>query len=224
MMRPKTPPKRPPVKTPPVRSESAPPKKAKASEPTEIKGSVGRVQPRTPSPKRAVEEMARNDAAARGSAPARAEVAKAAPVASAEVVTPISEEGREAPGLVAVPGQGRLSAVTVHGPPATSGVTSQAPTPTSPAGDSALGEGTAAPGPTHWSQAPIASPLPPSTAPMASGSDTEVCVACGVWITRPTCQLEAVQADRKWPFEAFCTSCDGATYPSSAEDTDWTSS
>jgi len=63
--------------------ESPPPKKAKASEPTEIKGSVGRVQPRTPSPKRAVEEMARNDAAARGSAPARAEVAKAAPVASA---------------------------------------------------------------------------------------------------------------------------------------------
>ena len=40
---------------------------------------LGRVQPRTPSPKRAVEEMARNDAAARGSAPAKAEAAKAAP-------------------------------------------------------------------------------------------------------------------------------------------------
>ena len=140
---------------------------------------MGRVQPRTPSPKRAVEEMARNDAAARGSAPARAEVAKAAPVASAEVVTPISEEGHvEAPGMVAVPGQGRLSAVTVHGALATSGVTSQAPTPTSPAGDSALGEGTAAPGSTHWSQAPIVSALPPSAAPMTLGSETEVCVAC----------------------------------------------
>ena len=56
VVRPKTPPKRPPIKTPPVKSV---PKKAKATEPTEIKGSVGRVQPRTPSPKRAVEEMAR---------------------------------------------------------------------------------------------------------------------------------------------------------------------
>ena len=88
VVRPKTPPKRPPVKTPPVKSV---PKKAKASEPTEIKGSVGRVQPRTPSPKRAVEEMARNDAAARGSAPVRAEVAKAVPAETTEVVTPVSE-------------------------------------------------------------------------------------------------------------------------------------
>ena len=45
---PKTPPKRPPAKTPPVKGV---PKKAKATEPAEIKGSVGRVQPRTPSPK-----------------------------------------------------------------------------------------------------------------------------------------------------------------------------
>ena len=181
--RPKTPPKRPPIKTPPVKSM---PKKAKASEPTEIKGSVRRMQPRTPSPKRAVEEMARNDVAARGSAPVRAEGAKAAPAEFAEVVTPVSEEGHgDAPGLV----QGRLSAVTDHGPPVTSGVSSQAPTPTSPAGDSALGEATAAPGSTHWSSAPIVSPLPAggatgalstpwSAAPMASGSETEVCVAC----------------------------------------------
>ena len=148
VVRPKTPPKRPPVKTPPA--VKSVPKKAKATEPTEIKGSVGRVQPRTPSPKRAVEEMARNDAAARGSAPVRADVAKAAPAETTEVVTPVSEEGYgDAPGLIAVPGQGRLSAVTVHGPPATPGVTSQAPTPTSPAGDSALGEGAAGPSSTH---------------------------------------------------------------------------
>ena len=83
VVRPKTPPKRPPIKTPPVKSV---PKKAKATEPTEIKGS-GRVQPRTPSPKRAVEEMARNDAAARGSAPAKAEAAKAPP-ATVDIVTP----------------------------------------------------------------------------------------------------------------------------------------
>ena len=93
----------------------------------------------------------------------RAEVAKAVPAETTEVVTPVSEEGHgDAPDLVAVPGQGRLSAVTVHGPPATSGVTSQAPTPTSPAGDSALGEGAAGPSSTHWSHAPVISPLPPT--------------------------------------------------------------
>ena len=137
VVRPKTSPKRPPAKTPPVKSV---PKKAKATEPTEIKGSVGRVQPRTPSPKRAVEEMARNDAAARGSAPAKAEAAKAAPAETMDLVTPVSEHGE--PPLVSVPGRGRLSAVTVHGPPATSGVSSAAPTPTSPAGDSVIAEST----------------------------------------------------------------------------------
>ena len=140
VVRPKTPPKRPPIKTPPVKSVR---KKAKATEPTEIKGSVGRVQPRTPSPKRAVEEMARDDAAARGSAPAKAEAAKAAPAETMDLVTPVSEHGE--PPLVSVPGHGRLSAVTVHGPPATPGVSSAAPTPTSPAGDSVVVEG--APGP-----------------------------------------------------------------------------
>ena len=113
--------------------------------------------------------MARNDAAARGSAPVRAEVAKAAPAETTEVVTPVSEEGHgDAPGLVAVPGQGRLSAVTVHGPPATPGVTSQTPTPTSPAGDSVIAEGAQGPSSTHWSQAPSAAPV---------GSETEVCMA-----------------------------------------------
>ena len=178
---------------------------------------TGRVQPRTPSSKRAVEEMARNDAAARGSVPVRAEVAKAAPAETTEVVTPVSEEGHgDAPGLVAVPGQGRLSAVTVHGPPVTSGVTSQAPTPTSPAGDSALGEGTAAPGSTHWSSAPIVSPSP---APMASGSETEVCVACqGSGLLNPQVNL------RLFRLIGSATLRTSAIHPSRAEDTDWTSS
>ena len=89
-VRPKTPSKRPPAKTPPVRSEPASPKKVKSA----------------PSPKRAVEQMARTDAAVRGSAPVRAEVAKA-PAETTEVVTPVSEHD-EAP-LVAVPGHRRLS-------------------------------------------------------------------------------------------------------------------
>ena len=95
-VRPKTPPKRPPAKTPPVKSV---PKKAKATDQTEIKGFVGRVQPRTPSPKRAVEQMARNDAAARGLAPVRAEIAKAPPATvdivtpTVDIVTPVSEHG-----------------------------------------------------------------------------------------------------------------------------------
>ena len=116
VVRPKAPPKRPPAKTPPVKSV---PKKAKATEPAEIKGSVGRVQPRTPSPKRAMEQMARNDAAARGSAPVRAETAKAPP-ATVDIVTPIVDivtpvsEHAETPQLIAAPGHGRLSALTVH--------------------------------------------------------------------------------------------------------------
>ena len=44
-------------------------------------------------------------------------------------MTPVSEHGE--PPLVSVPCHGRLSAVTVHGPPATPGVSSAAPTPTS---------------------------------------------------------------------------------------------
>ena len=173
VVRPKTPPKRPPIKTPPVKSV---PKKAKATEPTEIKGSVGRVQPRTPSPKRAVEEMARDDAAARGSAPAKAEAAKAAPAETMDLVTPVSEHGE--PSLVSVPGHGRLSAVTVHGPPATPGVSSAAPTPTSPAGDSVVAEGAPGPSSVHWSQAPVISPLTPTPPPAHVGSEMEVCVAC----------------------------------------------
>ena len=106
-------------------------------------------------------------------------MAKAAPAETTEVVTPVSEEGHgDAPGLVAVPGQGRLSAVTVHGPPATPGVTSQTPTPTSPAGDSVIAEGAPGPSSTHWSQAPVISPLPPTPSAAPVGSETEVCVAC----------------------------------------------
>ena len=53
VMRPKTP----PVKTPPVKSV---PKKAKATEPTEIKGSVGKVQPQTPSPNKTLVSESRS--------------------------------------------------------------------------------------------------------------------------------------------------------------------
>ena len=188
------------------------PKKAKATEQAEIKGSVGRVQPRTPSPKRAVEEMARNDAAARGSAPvralwpaeeralkdaaargsapAKAEAAKAAPVtvdiatpnATVDIVTPAGDSARQGDAhLVAAQGSGRLSALTAHHQTPAS---SQAPTPTSPAGDSIVaGEGSALPeahGPRsiHWSQAPVISPLPPTPPPAPVGGETEVCVAC----------------------------------------------
>ena len=175
VMRPKTPPKRPPIKTPPVKSV---PKKAKATEPTEIKGSVGRVQPRTPSPKRAVEEMARNDAAARGSAPAKAEAAKAPP-ATVDIVTPstavdivtpvVDSAGHGDAHLVAAQGSGRLSALTVHQP---TPVSSQAPTPTSPAGDSLVAGEAPGQGSTHWSNAPVISP------PAPVGGETEVCVAC----------------------------------------------
>ena len=84
----------------------------------------------------------------------------------------------------------RLSAITTHGPP-------QAPTPTSPAGDSGLGEvaALAAPGVAHWSQAPSVSPVPgvaamaPSTpwsqAPVVPGL-TESCLAChGSGVVQP---------------------------------------
>ena len=185
---PKTPPKRPPAKTPPVKGV---PKKAKATEPAEIKGSVGRVQPRTPSPKRALwpaEERARNDAAARGSAPAKAEAAKAPPVtvdivtpnAAVDIVTPVSDNARQADAHLAVaPGFGRLSALTTY---QATPASSQAPTPTSPAGDSLVAGETSAPVPAapssmHWSQAPI-SPLPPTPPVAPVGGETEVCVAC----------------------------------------------
>ena len=68
--------------------------------------------------------------------------------------------------------------MTVHGPPATPGVTSQAPTPTSPVGDSVIAEGAPGPSSTHWSQAPVISPLPPTPSAAPVGSETEVCVAC----------------------------------------------
>ena len=181
VVRPKTPPKRPPIKTPPVKSV---PKKAKATEPTEIKGSVGRVQPRTPSPKRAVEEMARNDAAARGSAPAKAEAAKAPPATvdivtpstAVDIVTPVSDSaGHGDAHLVAAQGSGRLSALTVHQPTPAS---SQAPTPTSPAGESLVAGEAPGQGSTHWSNAPVISPLPQTPPPAPVGGETEVCVAC----------------------------------------------
>ena len=181
VMRPKRPPKRPPTKTPPVKSV---PKKAKATEQIEIKGSVGRLQPRTPSPKRAVEEMARNDAVARGSAPVRAEMAKVPPATvdivtpntAVDIVTPVSDSARHGDAhLVVAQGSGRLSALTVHQP---TPVSSQAPTPTSPAGDSLVAGEAPAPSVHHWSQAPVISPLPPTPPPAPVGGETEVCVAC----------------------------------------------
>ena len=179
---PKTPPKRPPTKTQPVKDV---PKKAKATEPSaEIKGSVVRVQPRTPSPKRAVEEMARNDAAARGSAPVRAEMTKApsatvdivTPNTAVDIVTPVSDSaGHGDAHLVVAQGSGRLSALTVHQPTPAS---SQAPTPTSPAGDSLVAGEAPGQGSTHWSNAPVISPLPLTPPPAPVGGETEVCVAC----------------------------------------------
>ena len=96
------------------------------------------------------EERALKDAAARGSAPAKAEAAKAAPVtvdivtpnATVDIVTPAGDSARQGDAhLVAAQGSGRLSALTVHQQTPAS---SQAPTPTSPAGDSIVaGEGPA---------------------------------------------------------------------------------
>ena len=86
--------------------------------------------------------MARNDAAAgrpvaevpkAASEPKSAPEPKASPEgkASSEVIASENVTGADdGPGLVAAAG-GRLSAVTAHGPR----VVSQAPTPTSPAGD-----------------------------------------------------------------------------------------
>ena len=113
--RPKTPPRRP--TTPPKKTAAKPstPQKRTSEEaenpegPAGPRGSVGKAVkpiPKTPSPKRAVEEMARNDAAARGSAPSRAlwpaeeralkdAAAKAkpaakAPAATVDLVTPVT--------------------------------------------------------------------------------------------------------------------------------------
>ena len=136
--------------------------------------------------------MARNDAAARGSAPSRAlwpaeeralkdaaakaQPAAKAPAATVDLVTPVTDNA--GPGeahLVAAQGSGRLSALTVHQP---TPVSSQAPTPTSPAGDSMVaGEGPG-PGVHHWSQAPVIAPLPSTPPPAPVGGETEVCVAC----------------------------------------------
>ena len=199
--RPKTLPKRP--TTPPKKAAAKPatPKKRTSEEaenpegPAQPRGSVGKAVrpiPRTPSPKRAVEEMARNDAAARGSAPSRAlwpaeekalkdAAAKAkpaakAPAATVDLVTPVTDNaGHGEAHLVAAQGSGRLSALTVH---QQTPMSSQAPTPTSPAGDSMVaGEG---PGPSvhHWSQAPVIAPLPSTPPPAPVGGETEVCVAC----------------------------------------------
>ena len=199
--RPKTPPRRP--TTPPKKTAAKPstPQKRTSEEaenpegPAGPRGSVGKAVkpiPKTPSPKRAVEEMARNDAAARGSAPSRAlwraeeralkdAAAKAkpaakAPAATVDLVTPVTDNaGHGEAHLVAAQGSGRLSALTVH---QQTPMSSQAPTPTSPAGDSMVaGEG---PGPSvhHWSQAPVIAPLPSTPPPAPVGGETEVCVAC----------------------------------------------
>ena len=199
--RPKTPPRRP--TTPPKKAAPKPaaPQKRTSEEaenpegPAGPRGSVGKAVrpiPKTPSSKRAVEEMARNDAAARGSAPSRAlwpaeeralkdAAAKAkpaakAPAATVDLLTPVTDNaGHGEAHLVAAQGSGRLSALTVHQQTPAS---SQAPTPTSPAGDSLVaGEG---PGPSvhHWSQAPVIAPLPSTPPPAPVGGETEVCVAC----------------------------------------------
>ena len=161
--RPKTPPRRPTTPPKKVAAKPATPQK-RTSEEAEIpegpagpRGSVGKAVrpiPKTPSPQRAVQEMARNDAAdrgsapvralwpaeeralkdaaTRGSAPAKAEAAKA-PAATVDLVTPVTDNaGQGDANLVAAQGSGRLSALTVHQP---TPVSSQAPTPTSPAGD-----------------------------------------------------------------------------------------
>ena len=148
--RPKTPPKRPPIKTPPV------------------KGSVGRV-PRTPSPKRAVEKMAEG-----AKAPATVDVVT--PNTAVDLVTPVSDSvGHGVAHLVAAQGSGRLSALTVHQPTPAS---SEAPTPTSPAGDSLVAGEAPGQGSTHWSNAPVISPLPQTPPPAPVGGETEVCVSC----------------------------------------------
>ena len=98
------------------------------------------------------------------------------PLPPVGLVTPVSDSvGHGDAHLVAAQGSGRLSALTVH---QATPASSQAPTPTSPTGDSlVVGE---APGQssTHWSNAPVISPVPFTPPPAPVGGETEVCVAC----------------------------------------------
>ena len=150
-------PKTPPVKTPPV------------------KGSVGRMT-RTPSPKRAAEKMAEGAKAPATVAKAPATVDVATPNTAVDLVTPVSDSvGHGDAHLVAAQGSGRLSALTVHQPTPAS---SQAPTPTSPAGDSLVAGEAPGQSSVHWSSAPVISPLPLTPPPAPVGGETEVCVAC----------------------------------------------
>ena len=72
-------------------------------------------------------------------------------------------------------GSGRLSALTVHQP---TPANSQAATPTSPAGDSLVAGEAPGQSSTHWSNAPVISPVPSTPPPAPVGGETEVCVAC----------------------------------------------
>ena len=155
--RPKTPPKRPPVKTPPV------------------KGSVGKMT-RTPSPKRAAEKMAEGAKAPATVAKAPATIDVATPHTAVDLVTPVSDNvGHGDAHLVAAQGSGRLSALTVH---QATPASSQAPTPTSPAGDSLVAGKAPGQSSVHWSSAPVISPMPVTPQPAPVGGETEVCVAC----------------------------------------------
>ena len=98
------------------------------------------------------------------------------PNTAVDIVTPVLDSaGHGDAHLVVAPGHGRLSALTVHQPTPAS---SQAPTPTSPAGESIIAEGAPGPSSIHWSQAPVLSPLRPTPPPAPVGGETEVCVAC----------------------------------------------
>ena len=55
---------------------------------------------------------------------------------------------------------------------------SQAPTPTSPAGDSLVAGEAPGQSSVHWSSAPVISPMPVTPQPAPVGGETEVCVAC----------------------------------------------
>ena len=179
------------AKPEPMRSKT-PPKNLPAPRLTEaalneLKGSVGKViqpKPRTPSPKRAVEGMARNDAAAGRLVP---EVPKAASEPKTALEPKASPEGKASSGVIAsenvtsaddgpkllAAAGGRLSGVTAHGLP----VASQAPTPMSPARDAGLEVPTSPmPGatPAHWSQAPVVSAPGAAAAPSTPWSQVPV--------------------------------------------------
>ena len=85
-------------------------------------------------------------------------------------MTPVSDSaGHGDAHLVAAHGSGRLSALTVH---QATPASSQAPTPTSPAGDSLVAGEVPGQSSTHWSNAPVISPLPSTPLPAPVGGET----------------------------------------------------